>query len=371
MTATALIKYDAARTALAEAHRVDEVKDIRDKAVAMQAYARQAKDSTLITQATEIRMRAERRAGELLVEMEDRGERRTQGRGDGKGRSAQPLPKLADLGINKTQSSRWQRLAALAPETFEAKVEGASKRAYDGIAERFIKEEHVKRAKERHAKVIEHGGTVNDLVALADSGKRFGVIYADPPWPWETWSPDGKIKTAPDHHYGTSTLDQIAKLPVARLAADNCALLMWCTAPHITKGNHIPIIEAWGHKPSTFGFVWIKENPSGEGLHMGQGYATRSNAEVCLLAIKGSPTRLATDVHQIVMAPVGEHSAKPEETCRRIMRLFPGPYLELYARKPAAGWTVWGDEIPRGDVGDGLDIPDFLRVENRKQEAAS
>jgi hypothetical protein len=156
MTLTALIKYDAARTALAEAHRVDEVKDIRDKAVAMQAYARQAKDSTLITQATEIRMRAERRAGELLIEMEDRGERRAHSQRSRGATSALP-PKLADLGINKTQSSRWQRLAALAPDTFEAKVEGASKRASDGIAHRFIKEEHVKRTKERHAKIIEHG----------------------------------------------------------------------------------------------------------------------------------------------------------------------------------------------------------------------
>jgi N6-adenosine-specific RNA methylase IME4 len=54
----------------------------------------------------------------------------------------------------------------------------------------------------------------------------------------------------------------------------------------------------------------VKQNLSGDGLHAGLGYYTRTNAEVCLLATKGSPRRLATDVQQIVMAPVGEHSAK-------------------------------------------------------------
>jgi N6-adenosine-specific RNA methylase IME4 len=344
-----LVRYDAARRALSAAHRVDEVKNIRDKAVAMQAYARQASDTTLITQATEIRMRAERRAGELLIEMAQRKERDS-----GKGnrnpalKSQAATPKLADLGISKTQSSRWQQLAALHADQFETKLERDSRRAYDHIARRFIKEAEIERTKERHAKIIEHGCTVTDLVALADSGKRFSVIYADPPWPFETWTPAGKIHTAADNHYGTAALDQIAKLPVASLAADDCALLLWCTWPHAAVGTHVEIVRALGFKPSTIAFVWVKQNPSGKGLHSGNGYWTQANTEICFIATKGSPLRLATDVHQIVMAPVGRHSAKPEEIRRRIERLFSGPYLELYGRKrDVPGWTVWGNEIPR------------------------
>jgi N6-adenosine-specific RNA methylase IME4 len=187
-----------------------------------------------------------------------------------------------------------------------------------------------------------------NLGELIAAGKTFGVILADPPWTFKTYSDKGKDRS-PERHYRTMSLDAIKALPVQQLAAPNCALFLWATIPMLA--NAIDVIRCWGFKYKTAGFVWIKLNPSGKGLATGTGFWSRANAEICLLAAKGAPKRRAKNIHQVVIAPRREHSRKPEEVPERIECLVGGPFLELFARRQRRGWTVFGDEIPPVECG--------------------
>mgnify|MGYP001564590869 FL=1 len=117
---TALAPYEAANRALEEARSIDEVKDVRDKAEALRLYAKQAGMSLeMQNKCADLKLRAERRAGEMLAEME-----KNPGTvlGGNIVRPPSDIPKLADLGLSKTQSSRWQLEAREPEEAFEGWV---------------------------------------------------------------------------------------------------------------------------------------------------------------------------------------------------------------------------------------------------------
>ena len=109
----------------------------------------------------------------------------------------------------------------------------------------------------------------------------------------------------------------------------------------------IQLIERWGFRYSGLGFAWAKQNPSGVGLHMGNGHTTRKNAELCLLGRRGKPRRNSKAVRELIVSPRRKHSQKPDEQYERIERLVDGPYLELFARQRRSGWISWGDEVDK------------------------
>lgn len=175
---------------------------------------------------------------------------------------------------------------------------------------------------------------------------KFGVILADPAWNFAVWSDKGKDRS-PD--YKVMTLDDIKSLPVASIADDNCILFLWVTFPLLKEG--IETGEAWGFTYKTCGYVWAKQTSTGNHWHMGLGYYTRANAEICLIFTKGKPKRIDKSIRQLVIAPVGKHSAKPIEVHERIEKLMGDvSYCELFARQTRDGWICLGNEI------DGLDL---------------
>lgn len=161
----------------------------------------------------------------------------------------------------------------------------------------------------------------------------YRVILADPPWRYRRASGRGAVA----NHYATMATREIAALPVAELAAPDAALFLWATWPLLPDA--LDVMAAWGFTYKTAAFLWCKLAESGQ-TRMGQGSYTRSNAEVCLLGIRGRMRRRAADVRQVFATVPREHSRKPDEVYSRIERLFTGPYVELFARQQWRGWDA-------------------------------
>lgn len=182
---------------------------------------------------------------------------------------------------------------------------------------------------------------------------KYDIIYADPPWRFETYSQKGKGRSA-EQHYGTQGIKDLKNLNVLGISNSDCVLLMWATYPCLTQA--IELGQAWGFSYKTVAFTWVKKNPKNQKLFMGMGYYTRSNAELVLLFTKGKCLkRISRRVPQVLISERGAHSEKPEEIRRRIVELFGDlPRVELFARNKKEnffyqhelkGWDVYGNEI--------------------------
>jgi hypothetical protein len=171
---TGLAKYDAMCAAIAVCSRVDEAKEIRDKARALEVYAKQALNTEAERKAAEIRLRAERRAGQLLREMKQRGER--QDRGDNRRKMSNGATSqitLPDLGITRDQSSQWQQLAEIPEQEFEAEITRPDpKPTTEGLLHsRRAAKEPANFKMDRHALWV--WGRIKDF-------ERNGIIQSDP-----------------------------------------------------------------------------------------------------------------------------------------------------------------------------------------------
>jgi len=185
-------------------------------------------------------------------------------------------------------------------------------------------------------------------------GEPFGAVLADPPWRFTNRT--GKV--APEHQrlsrYDTLDWKEIAALPVADLMSPQSHCYLW--VPNALLAEGLRVMEAWGFTYKAM-VVWAKRRKDGGPDGRGVGFYFRNVTEPILFGVRGSLRTRAAGRRQVNMIETikREHSRKPDEQYDVIESCSPGPYLELFARYPRAGWAVWGNEadpgvVPRGRV---------------------
>jgi len=214
---------------------------------------------------------------------------------------------------------------------------------------------------------------------------KYQIIYADPPWQFNTWSNKGRGRCP---KYNTMPVSKMAEcFPVQEIIEKDCVLFMWGTWPRLKDCLKL-MEEGWGFTYKTGVFDWGKVTkqsfkifkahcerqytPTQEDyfefldqiVAMGTGYWSRGNSEFCLLGTCGKPKRkdrqplvidddafIARSIRQLLLRPRGRHSEKPAEIRERIIKLIGDvPRIEFFAREHVSGWDVFGDEVENEDA---------------------
>jgi N6-adenosine-specific RNA methylase IME4/ParB-like chromosome segregation protein Spo0J len=175
--------------------------------------------------------------------------------------------------------------------------------------------------------------------SLSASTSLYGVLYADPPWKFETHSENGMDRSA-DNHYPTMSMFDMLTLNVP--AADDCVMFMWATVPMLPEA--LDLLDSWGFEYKSH-IAWIKDR-------QGTGYWTRNKHELLLIGTKGRvpAPAMGTQPPSVIELPITKHSEKPAFFADMIASLYPTtPKLEMFARMGRVGWDVIGNEAPDGE----------------------
>lgn len=160
---------------------------------------------------------------------------------------------------------------------------------------------------------------------------KYMTLLADPPWQGQSG----------ESHYLTLPSERIKQIGIAldKIVADDAHCWLWVTNATIPLGHEV--LRAWGFEYRSM-LTWVKPR-------IGLGKPLRNMTEHVMLGVRGRPKARFKGQGTWLFAPIQDHSHKPEEVHDIIERVSPGPYLELFARRPRAGWHVWGNEV-RSDV---------------------
>lgn len=185
-------------------------------------------------------------------------------------------------------------------------------------------------------------------------------MVADPPWQYGDSLP-GPRRGATTH-YRTLSLSDIALLGdlLQPELADDAHLYMWFTNAFV--GDAHVLARNWGFEPKTV-LTWVKVKksaaaeykdrsdlaPESEDIRIGMGWYYRNSTEHVLFATRGKLPPLVRNEHNVIIAERTTHSRKPAEFYQKVIRVSPGPRLELFAREKREGFTPWGDEAAVDD----------------------
>lgn len=193
--------------------------------------------------------------------------------------------------------------------------------------------------------------------------ERFACVSIDPPWHFESRAPVRNPDSSRLPPYPTMSMRALLDFPMRDFLLPDAYVFMWITGPLMVRGAHSMLFKAWGLRPVSLAFVWVKLRAGFEqsqllrtpllehDLHFGMGYSTRQNAEMCLLARRGSPKRRRADIRQVIVSNVQEHSRKPAEAYRRMEYFCDGPRVDVFAGAERKGWTSWGFPHHDGERG--------------------